>query len=59
MNRETFKELIGENPEDVMGMDWANQVADWDEEDEDEDEDEDNEPLDGDEDGSGVDYRSL
>ena len=42
MNRETFKELTGEDPEDVLGMDWANEQAEWDEEDiEEDDEDED------------------
>ena len=40
MNREMFKELTGENPEDVMGNDWSNQMAEWDEEDQQEELDE-------------------
>ena len=29
MNKQDFTELTGENPEDVLGGDWANVVEDW------------------------------
>ena len=60
MNRETFKELTGEDPEDMFGGDWENEMlglmGDDDEverDNSDDDEDAgDDEPLDGDEDGT-------
>jgi hypothetical protein len=29
MDKQTFTELTGENPEDILGGDWANIVEDW------------------------------
>ena len=57
MTKKEFISLTGEEPIDVLGGDWRNDMAEWDEEDEkelpDDDEDAgDDEPLDGDEDGS-------
>jgi hypothetical protein len=60
MNRETFKELTGEDPEDIFGGDWENDLDHVQEDDDDIDDiDDGKEELDGDDDGSGVDYRGL
>ena len=60
MNRETFKELTGEDPVDVLGQDWENDLDHVQEDDDDIDDiDDDEEELDGDDDGSEVDYRGL
>jgi hypothetical protein len=39
MTKEEFRELIGENPADVLGADWSNLVDDWDEEEVEKDDD--------------------
>ena len=56
MTKREFMDMCGENPEDMFGADWKNQIADYDEDETtlpDDDEDAgDDEPLDGDEDGS-------
>jgi hypothetical protein len=29
MTKQEFYELTGENPEDVLGQDWENEVEEW------------------------------
>jgi hypothetical protein len=33
MNKKEFIEIIGENPEDVFGCDWENELRNWEEND--------------------------
>ena len=59
MNRQTFIELTGEDPVDVIGQDWENDLDHIQEDEDDLDEEDEEEELDGDDDGSGTDYRGL
>jgi len=29
MTKKEFEELVGENPEDVLGNDWENEIDNW------------------------------
>lgn len=29
ITKEQFKELVGDNPEDILGQDWQNTVQEW------------------------------
>jgi hypothetical protein len=55
MNKQEFVDMCGENPEDMFGPDWRNQIGEYDDDETLDDDDEDinkDEELDGDEDGS-------